>query len=96
MIDGHKDSVRAQRVLSIWADHLSQGSFVFADGHLHYVCPCGCGFARAVPVNGERGWKWDGNEDKPTLDPSIRHVGMCRWHGFLRNGMWEPAGDSGQ
>lgn len=29
-------------------------------------------------------WGWDGNEDKPTLQPSI-HT-LEHWHGWLRNG----------
>ena len=36
---------------------------------------------------GDRVWGWDGNEDKPTLTPSIHHVGV--WHGFLRAGRLE-------
>ena len=30
-------------------------------------------------------WGWDGNEDVPTLVPSIHCVG--HWHGFVRVGM---------
>ncbi|HWA07934.1 MAG TPA: DUF6527 family protein [Opitutaceae bacterium] len=29
-------------------------------------------------------WGWDGNEEKPTLEPSIHTIG--HWHGYLRNG----------
>lgn len=29
-------------------------------------------------------WTWDGNEDKPTLNPSLHAVGV--WHGYVRNG----------
>lgn len=32
-------------------------------------------------------WEWDGNEDKPTLTPSVHRVGS--WHGFVRNGRME-------
>lgn len=35
---------------------------------------------RGAP-GGNRVWGWDGNEDKPTLQPSIHHVGV--WHGHL-------------
>jgi len=38
---------------------------------------------RGAP-GGDRVWGWDGNEDKPTLTPSIYHVGV--WHGYLRAG----------
>lgn len=33
---------------------------------------------------GARIWAWDGNEDKPTLQPSLHWVGD--WHGFLLGG----------
>jgi hypothetical protein len=33
---------------------------------------------------GERVWGWDGNENRPTLTPSIHHVGV--WHGHLVGG----------
>ena len=29
-------------------------------------------------------WSWDGDEDKPTLNPSLHAVGI--WHGCVRNG----------
>lgn len=29
-------------------------------------------------------WEWDGNEDRPTLKPSIDHFG--HWHGWVQNG----------
>lgn len=29
-------------------------------------------------------WSWDGNEDKPTLTPSLHAV--TTWHGWVRNG----------
>lgn len=36
------------------------------------------------PALGERVWGWDGNEDKPTLTPSIDL--RERWHGHLTAG----------
>jgi hypothetical protein len=33
---------------------------------------------------GPRVWGWDGNEEKPTLSPSIHAPG--EWHGFLIDG----------
>lgn len=53
---------------------------------LLFVCPCGCGMVRSVPVSGPRKWQWDGNKEKPTLTPSILIIGECGWHGFLTNG----------
>ena len=36
---------------------------------------------------GERVWAWDGDEENPTLTPSLHVPGT--WHGFLRRGMLE-------
>lgn len=36
---------------------------------------------------GPRVWGWDGNEDKPTITPSIHSIG--RWHGWLKAGKLE-------
>lgn len=60
--------------------------------NLHYLCPCGCGAVGNVPVNKEgkveHAWAWDGNKELPTLAPSIQMLTQCRWHGFLRKGVW--------
>lgn len=29
-------------------------------------------------------WRWDGNLERPTLEPSLHAVG--HWHGWVRNG----------
>jgi Family of unknown function (DUF6527) len=52
-----------------------------------YSCPCGCGVFTALQiarVKLDRSWKWNGNIPKPTLEPSINHVG--HWHGYLKDG----------
>jgi hypothetical protein len=54
-----------------------------------YLCLPGEKNLTAVEVTrgapgGNRVWGWDGNEDKPTLTPSIHAVGS--WHGYLRAG----------
>lgn len=63
-----------------------------------FVCPCGCGVTGALPfhpLSGDDikyqrdGWKWDGNVDAPTLEPSVHNRG--HWHGWLRAGVWESA-----
>lgn len=41
--------------------------------------PIWTGIDMAAPL-----WTWDGNEDKPTLSPSIHTLGC--WHGFVRAG----------
>lgn len=46
---------------------------------------------RHFPVNRPRsGWKWDGDEDKPTFKPSIHCVG--HWKGYVQNGFLIEAG----
>jgi hypothetical protein len=35
-------------------------------------------------INRGHSWEWDGNEDKPTLTPSVNAEGC--WHGFVREG----------
>lgn len=82
-------------------DGLPAGQFLWLDdrdkGHrtIVYGCPCGCGTTHGLPVaaGGQRPgrWGWDGNEDRPTVTPSIQIVGGCRWHGWLRGGQWVTA-----
>lgn len=64
---------------------------------LHFVCPCGCQMVQAVTVKRGVGsgdyWDWDGNQDKPTLTPSIlsnKASGGCGWHGHLTAGVFKP------
>lgn len=61
------------------------------EGHagILFCCPCGCGVVSGVdigPVQSPKVWKWDGNEESPTLKPSIRKLNNCKWHGFLTAG----------
>ena len=55
-----------------------------------FKCPGPCGSVAPIalrPVttaDGHPSWEFDGNEDAPTLSPSINHVGC--WHGWLRSG----------
>lgn len=35
-------------------------------------------------INGGHSWQFDGNEEKPTLHPSVNSVGS--WHGWIRAG----------
>ena len=59
--------------------------------HLQFVCPCGCGAVVLLPVSAtdEGGWKWDNNVNLPTLAPSIQRTSGCKWHGYLRRGVFE-------
>ena len=57
-----------------------------------YVCPCGCRRTTSLSfaVKGsQRGWTWNGNENRPTLSPSIWAHKTCGWHGFLIDGVWQ-------
>jgi hypothetical protein len=41
------------------------------------------------PIIGGKTWDWDGNEEAPTLTPSINCNGgpsSCGWHGFIQQG----------
>ena len=50
---------------------------------------CEKGQGRPTPPGSDVGcvWGWDGNEDRPTLTPSIHAPGI--WHGWLRAGRLE-------
>ena len=53
-------------------------------------CP-GCGSESYLSVKKDYpppNWEWNGNEEKPTLTPSVHSVGCCGWHGWLRDGEW--------
>lgn len=50
------------------------------------------GSVGVVPVEGPHAWIWDGDEDRPTLSPSVLqrdHDGVELWHGFIRAGRME-------
>lgn len=54
---------------------------------LHIKLPGGAFICIAVQRGGPCGprvWGWDGNEEKPTLAPSIHAID--HWHGFLEAG----------
>lgn len=74
------------------------GSFAFEadEKGLFYICPCGCGREGFLPFRGKAeparpSWIWDGNREEPTLEPSVLRTEGCRWHGYLRGGVWETA-----
>lgn len=58
--------------------------------HLIFWCP-GCQEAHGPRVEGPSPWLWNGDREKPTLEPSILvmyHDGR-RCHSFVRNGQIE-------
>lgn len=44
--------------------------------------PCGINIAEGKKFS--KVWKWNGDFDKPTIEPSIHTIG--RWHGWLTHG----------
>lgn len=60
------------------------------------ICNCpGCGVHGHMRVGETKpsespSWQWDGNEEEPTLSPSVNCVGCCGWHGHLIAGEWKP------
>lgn len=60
-------------------------------GGMVVVCP-GCKWPIAIPFRSKlwpkqpHDWEWNGNREKPTLNPSLHHVGC--WHGHLRKGVF--------
>jgi Family of unknown function (DUF6527) len=78
------------------------GVFNFSDSMIYCNCPCGCGSGMVLPIYrsgepkpGKTAWEWNGNEERPTLKPSIRDMATCYFHGFLTDGVWSFCGDSG-
>lgn len=72
-----------------------------AGSYLHFNCPCGCQYGNGIKLvqplmdpHPNHVWGWDGNEKAPTLFPSLRRGTPCRWHGFLKVGVWIPCEDS--
>ena len=65
--------------------------------NVRYYCP-GCQHDHAVPA---KRWNFNGNVDKPTLSPSVRHFIPAGEHGpeqttchyFVRNGVIQYCGD---
>lgn len=66
-----------------------------------FGCPCGCGAHFGARFVGTAPWSFDGNLDRPTVEPSLgcypagRRAanvgpdGVYHWHGFLRAGVFE-------
>lgn len=88
-----EDPVRFRKELvagSFWLGQATENG----EALLWYVCPCGCGVVGTLWIgNGFKpgagpSWEWNGSLEAPTLNPSVNHVG--HWHGWLRNGEWEP------
>lgn len=98
-------SVKAIRVDDLFGDpRAPAGAFKFfaVDGvraGFNFRCPCGScehmGGVRFSPP-AANGWTWDGNEEAPTVRPSVllyapdgNGGAVAHWHGFLTAGEWE-------
>lgn len=88
--------IKSERVPH-FSDMVKPGQFTFysrsgVEGHagLTFLCPCGCGAYAGVRFNSasEYGWNWDGNEELPTVTPSILRLDGCKWHGYLTAGFF--------
>jgi hypothetical protein len=65
---------------------------------LMFGCPCGCGRAYGASFDRPNGWTFDGNVEKPTINPSLGCYpageskvgpdGTYHWHGYLRAGIF--------
>lgn len=98
------EPVQARQIDNIFDDGLAPGVFTFEVGStpystIIYICPCGCDQLVSLPVatgpKQDRFWFWDGNKESPTLQPSIRRLDGCKFHGYLTGGMWTFCSDSG-
>jgi hypothetical protein len=76
----------ADNVMPTNLDEFSWRTYEDGRREFMFVCPGNHG-PSVIPIQPPhpKGWTWDGNEDKPTLNPSI-HCMSCGWHGFMRNG----------
>jgi hypothetical protein len=71
---------------------------VFPDGRAEFRCPA-CGRPHGLRVEGPKAWTWNGNAERPTLQPSIdwrRPKGdqpgdHC--HSYVRDGFIEYLAD---
>jgi hypothetical protein len=58
-----------------------------------FWCPCGCGQMGSVRFKLEgqpHGWDWNGDREKPTVNPSILFARgePGEWHGYMVDGVW--------
>jgi hypothetical protein len=74
-----------------------------ATAHLIFVCPLGHRCSVLIgPTFEDRSspdrfcvWKWNGDRDRPTLQPSVNCIaekdgkptGGCGWHGYITDGV---------
>lgn len=74
-----------------WPEEPGQFKLILTPGDRRFVFGCPRGRTCAVALRPDTlpngaSWEWNGNEQSPTLTPSINCVGGCGWHGFVTNG----------
>lgn len=57
-----------------------------------FWCP-GCNCAHWFSVRGQLIWQWNGDMIKPTVNPSIRVIGIDTCHSFIKDGNIQFLGD---
>lgn len=100
--DGHEDWFRSQKLPGAfyWSEETWGGNtWRVLWIHLPYDPPERSHawsslrvYREGEPVPPAPAWQWDGNEDQPTLNPSIstmRIPGKVAWHGYLKAGKLE-------
>lgn len=97
-------TIPGRLVLNLEA-HERPGDFSFPEDRksMLFSCPCGQGYGGVAhvgsvnfdPAEGRPLWAWDGNEEAPTITPSIlvSYPKTECWHGYLRAGKWEGCHD---
>ena len=76
-------------------DYQYEPGVVGKQSYFWLSCPkCGQLSALAIrpvidPVANQQSWELSGEDSKPTLQPSINHIGC--WHGWLTNGKFIQA-----
>ena len=69
-----------------------------------YICPCGCGMPCPTYFQTEKRrrtaerhlWDYSSGPNGPTLHPSVRHTGGCKWHYNIDDGKVTVHADSGK
>ena len=91
-------SIRCRIIIAGWPSAPGVIKYVGREGKegtyvMLFCCPCGCGETSTIdfdtgPEVRQPKWKWNNDKKKPTLTPSLNKARGCRWHGWLRDGVF--------
>jgi hypothetical protein len=97
-VDPKRTGVKALRTVfsledGCYPDYAEPGVYELADGLMLLACP-GCGHVSGMRVGNPKptqspSWQLTGDPNAPTCQPSINCVGCCKWHGWLKAGVFE-------